>query len=99
MEKQPFEKYARESTGIVTTKKMSKESWLLLDRWWNTVASFIDPQFKWKCKYKQIQKIIVGSYPKTNEGNKDLPNLKNINYIVFFTIYVFSLTKKVLLHW
>ena len=54
MEKQPFEKYARESTGIVTTKKMSKENWFLLDRWWNTVASFIDLQFKWRCEYKQI---------------------------------------------
>ena len=33
-----------------------------------------------------MQEIIVESYPKANEESKHFPNVKNLNFIVFFTI-------------
>ena len=50
-------------------------------------------------KYEQIQEIIIESYPKTSEESKDFPNLKSCNCIVFFTVHVSSLIKRLIPYW
>ena len=53
--KQPSQNNTRESSAIVITKDakgIEIKNWFLLDRWWNTVSSFI-------CSLIQILVVIV----------------------------------------
>ena len=53
--KQPSQNNTRESSAIVITKDAKRieiKNWFLLDRWWNTVSSFI-------CSLIQIFVVIV----------------------------------------
>ena len=53
--KQPSQNNTRESSAIVITKDAKRieiKNWFLLDRWWNTVSSFI-------CFLIQIFVVIV----------------------------------------
>ena len=105
-----MKKNTRKSTAIEKTKNVEriKDFFWRVDEIQNLLSSA--QQFKYKCEYEgrnwesirmkceQIQEIIVVPYSQTDEESKDFPNLKKCNCIVFLTVNVFSLIKKLILY-
>ena len=86
--KQPFEKNTRESAAIVIAKKYRR---IKIEFFWtdDEIQLLFTSALQFKCwyeyaemnwesmKYERMQEIIVESYPRTNEDEKDFPNLQN----------------------